>query len=145
MNDAHIYCSEEQFEQEFMGVIDLYKKYFDLFGIDKYVMRLSLHSKAGLGKKYVDNERLWIKTEDMVRRAMDNGGVPYVEVQTKPPSTAPRSTCRSGRHRTRVHAGDEPGGLCRARTLRPEVRRTRKARTRFRCASTARRSPRTSA
>ena len=81
MNDAHIYCSEEQFEQEFMGVIDLYKKYFDLFGIEKYVMRLSLHGKAGLGKKYVDNERLWIKTEDMVRRAMDNGNVPYVEVE----------------------------------------------------------------
>jgi threonyl-tRNA synthetase len=80
MNDAHIYCSEEQFEQEFMGVIDLYKKYFDLFDIDKYVMRLSLHGKAGLGKKYVDNERLWVKTEDMVRRAMDNGGVPYTEV-----------------------------------------------------------------
>ena len=80
MNDAHIYCSEEQFEQEFMGVIDLYKKYFELFGIEKYVMRLSLHGKAGLGKKYVDNERLWIKTEDMVRRAMDNGNVPYVEV-----------------------------------------------------------------
>jgi threonyl-tRNA synthetase len=80
MNDAHIYCSEEQFEQEFMGVIELYKKYFDLFGIEKYVMRLSLHGKAGLGKKYVDNERLWLKTEDMVRRAMDNGGVPYVEV-----------------------------------------------------------------
>jgi threonyl-tRNA synthetase len=80
MNDAHIYCAEEQFEQEFLGVIDLYKKYFDLFGIEKYVMRLSLHGKAGLGKKYVDNERLWLKTEDMVRRAMDNGGVPYVEV-----------------------------------------------------------------
>jgi threonyl-tRNA synthetase len=80
MNDAHIYCSEEQFEQEFMGVIDLYKKYFDLFGIGKYVMRLSLHGKAGLGKKYVDNERLWIKTEDMVRRAMQNGNVPFVEV-----------------------------------------------------------------
>lgn len=80
MNDAHIYCSEEQFEQEFMGVIDLYKKYFALFGIEKYVMRLSLHSKAGLGKKYVDNERLWLKTEDMVRRAMQNGNVPFVEV-----------------------------------------------------------------
>jgi threonyl-tRNA synthetase len=63
-----------------MGVIDLYKKYFDLFGIEKFVMRLSLHGKAGLGKKYVDNERLWIQTEDMVRRAMDNGNVPYVEV-----------------------------------------------------------------
>jgi threonyl-tRNA synthetase len=81
MNDAHIYCSEEQFEQEFMGVVGLYRKYFDLFGIEKFVMRLSLHSKAGLGKKYVDNERLWLKTEEMVRRAMDNGGVPYVEAE----------------------------------------------------------------
>jgi threonyl-tRNA synthetase len=81
MNDAHIYCSEEQFEGEFMGVIELYRKYFELFGIEKYIMRLSLHGKAGLGKKYVDNERLWIKTEEMVRKAMDNGGVPYVEAE----------------------------------------------------------------
>jgi threonyl-tRNA synthetase len=79
MNDAHIYVTEDQFEQEFMGVIDLYKKYLDLFGITKFVMRLSLHSKEGLGKKYVDNERLWLKTEEMVRRAMTNGGVPFVE------------------------------------------------------------------
>jgi len=81
MNDAHIYCSEEQFEQEFLGVIDLYLKYFKLFGIEKYVMRLSLHSKEGLGKKYVDNERLWRKTEEMVRRTMRNGGVPFVEAE----------------------------------------------------------------
>jgi threonyl-tRNA synthetase len=81
MNDAHIYCSEEQFEQEFMGVVALYHKYFELFGIEKYVMRLSLHGKAGLGKKYVDNERLWLKTEEMVRNAMRNGNVPYVEAE----------------------------------------------------------------
>ena len=79
MNDAHIYVPEELFEQEFMAVIDLYKKYFDLFNIGKYVMRLSLHSRDGLGKKYVDNERLWLKTEDMVRNAMKNGNVPFVE------------------------------------------------------------------
>ena len=79
MNDAHIYVTEDQFEQEFMAVIDLYKKYFELFGIGKYVMRLSLHSKEGLGKKFVDNERLWIKTEEMVRAAMKNGDVPFVE------------------------------------------------------------------
>lgn len=79
MNDAHIYVTEDQFEQEFLAVIDMYLKYFELFGIEKYVMRLSLHSKAGLGKKYVDNERLWLKTEEMVRRAMNNGNVPYVE------------------------------------------------------------------
>jgi threonyl-tRNA synthetase len=80
MNDAHIYCSEAQFEQEFMGVIDLYHKYFKLFNIEKYIMRLSTHHKNGLGKKYVNNERLWLKTEEMVRRAMQNGNVPFVEV-----------------------------------------------------------------
>jgi threonyl-tRNA synthetase len=79
MNDAHIYVTEEQFEQEFLDVVKLYLKYFALFGIEKYVMRLSLHSKEGLGKKYVDNERLWLKTEDMARRAMVNGNVPFVE------------------------------------------------------------------
>ncbi len=79
MNDAHIYCAEEQFEQEFMAVIELYHKYFDLFQIEKYIMRLSTHHRRGLGKKYVDNERLWLKTEEMVRRAMQNGGVPYEE------------------------------------------------------------------
>ena len=42
-------------------------------------MRLSLHSKEGLGKKYVDNERLWLKTEEMVRQAMRNGNVNFVE------------------------------------------------------------------
>ncbi|MEO6458353.1 MAG: threonine--tRNA ligase [Chloroflexia bacterium] len=80
MNDAHIYCSEEQFEREFLGVVDMYLEYFKLFGIEKYVMRLSTHHKKGLGKKYVDNERLWLKTEQMVRQAMINGNVPYVEI-----------------------------------------------------------------
>jgi threonyl-tRNA synthetase len=79
MNDAHIYCSEEQFESEFMAVIGLYHEYFRIFGIEKYIMRLSTHHKNGLGKKYVDNERLWLKTEDMVRQAMQRGGVPFVE------------------------------------------------------------------
>lgn len=83
MNDAHIYCSEEQFESEFMAVIDLYKKYFELFGIDRYIMRLSLHAKEGLGKKYVDKPELWIKTEEMVRKAMINGNVPFMEVENE--------------------------------------------------------------
>jgi threonyl-tRNA synthetase len=80
MNDAHIYCMEDQFEEEFMGVVALYLEYFRLFGIEKYMMRLSTHHAKGLGKKYVDNERLWHKTEEMVRKAMRNGGVPFEEV-----------------------------------------------------------------
>jgi threonyl-tRNA synthetase len=81
MNDAHMYVTEDQFEQEFLGVIDLYHTYFKLFGIEKYVMRLSLHSRAGLGKKYVDNERLWLKTEEMIRNAMTKHNVPFVEAE----------------------------------------------------------------
>jgi threonyl-tRNA synthetase len=80
MNDAHIYCSESQFEEEFTGVINLYLEYFKLFGIQEYVMRLSTHHPRGLGKKYVNNPELWIKTEAMVRSAMLNHNIPFVEV-----------------------------------------------------------------
>lgn len=80
MNDAHIYCTEEQFQDEFNAVIDMYLKYFALFDIQKYVMRLSLHEKSQLGKKYVDKQELWLKTEAMVRDAMKKKGVNFVEV-----------------------------------------------------------------
>ena len=49
MNDAHIYCTEEQFEAEFRAVNDMYLKYFKIFGIEKYVMRFSTHDPAKLG------------------------------------------------------------------------------------------------
>jgi threonyl-tRNA synthetase len=80
MNDAHIYCSEKQFEQEFTDVIELYLEYFKLFGITEYSMRLSTHDPSGLGKKYINNPALWLKTEDMVRKAMDHSNIPYYEV-----------------------------------------------------------------
>lgn len=80
-NDAHIYVSEAQFEEEFLAVMDLYRVYFELFGVEKYVMRLSKHSKAGLGKKYADNEAMWLKMEGIVRQAMINGNVPFVEAE----------------------------------------------------------------
>jgi len=80
MNDAHIYCTEEQFADEFMAVIKMYLEYFKIFGIEKYVMRFSTHSKEELGKKYIDNEKLWIKTENMVRDIMTKEKIPFVEV-----------------------------------------------------------------
>jgi threonyl-tRNA synthetase len=81
MNDAHIYCTKEQFASEFRAVNDLYLKYFKIFGIDKYVMRLSLHSKEKLGIKYVNEPELWLETEQMVREVMTEAGIPFVEVQ----------------------------------------------------------------
>lgn len=81
MNDAHIYCTHEQFAQEFRAVNDMYVKYFKIFGIDKYVMRLSLHEPSKLGKKYINEPELWKETEEMVRKVLIESNIPYVEVQ----------------------------------------------------------------
>ncbi len=78
-NDAHIYCAESQLASEFIAVMDLYRRYFDLFGIKKYVMRLSKHSRAGLGKKYVDDEPMWLKMEALIRQVMLSEHIPFVE------------------------------------------------------------------
>jgi threonyl-tRNA synthetase len=80
MNDAHIYCIKEQFGAEFRAVNDMYLKYFKIFGIDKYVMRLSLHDPAKLGQKYIDEPELWKETEKMVRDLLIESKIPYVEV-----------------------------------------------------------------
>ena len=80
MNDAHIYCTKEQFAQEFKAVNDMYLKYFRIFGIDKYIMRFSTHDPAKLGKKYVDMPELWKETEDMVRDVLVESGIPFKEV-----------------------------------------------------------------
>jgi len=80
MNDAHIYCTAEQFAQEFNAVNEMYLKYFKIFGIEKHVMRFSTHDPAKLGQKFVNEPALWIQTENMVRDVLKNSGIPYVEV-----------------------------------------------------------------
>ena len=80
MNDAHIYCTKEQFKEEFLAVCKMYLQYFDIFGIKKYSMRLSLHDQEGLGKKYIDEPDLWIETEKWVREALLEGELDFEEV-----------------------------------------------------------------
>ncbi len=80
MNDAHIYCTPEQFADEFNAVNQMYLKYFKLFGIEKYIMRYSTHDPAKLGQKFVDEPELWLKTEVMVRDVLKASGINYVEV-----------------------------------------------------------------
>ena len=83
MNDAHIYCTPEQFAQEFNAVNEMYLKYFKIFGIEKYVMRFSTHDPSrltGENAKFVNEPELWKKTEDLVRKVLDDSKIPYVEV-----------------------------------------------------------------
>jgi threonyl-tRNA synthetase len=81
MNDAHIYCSRDQFPDEFRAVNEMYLKYFRIFGIDKYVMRLSLHDPEKLGQKYINEPELWLETEELVRRVLIESNIPFVEVK----------------------------------------------------------------
>ena len=96
MNDAHIYCSKDDFAKEFRAVNDMYIKYFKIFGIDKYVMRLSLHDPAKLGQKYINEPELWVETEQMVRQVLIDSNIPYVEVPDEGAFTDLKSMCKSG-------------------------------------------------
>jgi threonyl-tRNA synthetase len=80
MNDAHIYCTAEQFAEEFNAVNEMYLKYFKIFGLDKYQMRFSTHDPAKLGQKFVNEPELWIQTENMVRDVLQKSGINFVEV-----------------------------------------------------------------
>jgi len=62
MNDAHIYCTPEQFAAEFNAVNEMYLKYFKIFGIEKHVMRFSTHDPSRLSgdnAKFVNEPALW--------------------------------------------------------------------------------------
>src|SRR5215471_6624227 len=80
MNDAHIYMTPAQFEDEFNAVNEMYLSYFKLFGIDKYLMRFSTHDPAKLGQKFVNEPELWKQTEEMTRNVLKHSGINYAEV-----------------------------------------------------------------
>ena len=83
MNEAHIYCSEEQFAAEFNAVNEMYLKYFKIFGIEKYIMRFSTHDPSRLSgdnAKFVNEPELWKKTEDLARRVLVESKINFVEV-----------------------------------------------------------------
>ena len=79
-NDAHIYCTEEQAEEEFLNVMKLHEYWYkEVFGIADFYMRLSLPSKDK--KKYAGAPDGWKKAVVIVRAAMKRSGLPFVEVE----------------------------------------------------------------
>ncbi|MDP3794835.1 MAG: threonine--tRNA ligase [bacterium] len=86
-NDAHIYCREDQVEEEFIKVMKLHEFWYkDVFGITDFYMRLSLPLAArGLTQK--SNEKFagapagWKKAVAIVQNAMKKSGLPYQEAE----------------------------------------------------------------
>ena len=77
-NDAHLFCTLEQVESEFKSVVDLILECYRELNITNYRFELSLRDKEDKVKYYQDDE-MWDKAEDMLRKVMDKIGVPYVE------------------------------------------------------------------
>lgn len=81
MNDAHIYCTEEQIEDEFLAVMDMHRRVYEILGLSDYYFRFSTWDPEDpKGKeKYVDNPEAWERTQTIVRRAMERSGLPFTE------------------------------------------------------------------
>ena len=77
MNDAHIYCTLDQVHAEFCAVIDMHKAYYDLFRLEDFWLRLSLHAPDK--EKFVSNEEQWQFAEDLVRGVLRDMKLPFQE------------------------------------------------------------------
>ncbi|RKQ84628.1 threonine--tRNA ligase [Brockia lithotrophica] len=78
LNDAHIFVTPEQIEEEIRGVIELILEVYRDFGIKDYWFRLSLRDPADK-ESFVDNDAMWEIAEAHLRRALDSLGIPYRE------------------------------------------------------------------
>ena len=77
-NDSHIFCTKDQIESEFKGVVDLIIECYKELGIKDYRFELSLRDKEDKIKYHQDDE-MWDNAEAMLRKVMDDLGLPYVE------------------------------------------------------------------
>lgn len=77
MNDAHIYCEDDQVASEFEAVMAMYQTYYDHLRLGNFRVRLSLHETGN--EKFVDNEDAWLRSEAMVREILNGLGIQYEE------------------------------------------------------------------
>lgn len=81
MNDAHIYCTEDQIKSEFLAVMEMHRELYSILGMNDYYLRFSTWDPDDpKGKqKYVDNPEAWERTQRFVHEAMVDSGLPFEE------------------------------------------------------------------
>jgi threonyl-tRNA synthetase len=80
LNDAHIFCTQDQIKQEFTNVLHLVEESYKDLGITNYSYRLSLGDRANK-EKYVDNDAMWELGENILRDTMNGLGLPFKEAK----------------------------------------------------------------
>lgn len=78
MNDAHIYCRKDQIKAEFIRVMQLHERHYRLLGISEFSMRFSRWDSTRK-EKYIDQPHNWEFCEQVMKEAMEETGIPYVE------------------------------------------------------------------
>lgn len=80
LNDAHIFCRPDQIKSEFKKVVELIQRVYKDFHITDYWFRLSYRDPNNT-EKYFQNDEMWEKAQSMLKEAMDDMGLPYVEAE----------------------------------------------------------------
>lgn len=79
-NDAHLYCRADQAKDEFLAVMRLHARYYEMLGIADFWMRLSLPDDRNVSK-YVADADGWHRALAILREATAESGLPCVEVE----------------------------------------------------------------
>ena len=77
-NDSHIFCTPEQIESEFKGVVDLILECYKELNITNYRFELSLRDPEDKIKYHQDDE-MWDKAENMLRDVLNDLNLDYIE------------------------------------------------------------------
>ena len=77
-NDCHIFCTPEQIESEFKGVVDLILEVYKELNITDYRFELSLRDPEDK-VKYHQDDKMWNEAESKLRQVLNDLGIDYVE------------------------------------------------------------------
>jgi threonyl-tRNA synthetase len=74
-DDAHIFCTEEQVQEEFARALEIIREVLDSYGFTDYRVRLSLRDPED--PKYLAGDERWMRAEEALRTALDASGIDY--------------------------------------------------------------------
>ena len=73
-DDAHIFCTEEQLENEVVKILRFIKDIYGKFGFDKISMKLATRKESEFR---IGSDEIWDKAEAALKRALDENGIEY--------------------------------------------------------------------
>ncbi len=78
-DDAHVFCTEDQVQEEFARALEIIREVLDTYGFEDYKVRLSLRDRGS--DKYVADDEKWTRAEEALRQALDAAGIAYEPVE----------------------------------------------------------------